>query len=119
YPVGAQDVPSFFRHGAVDRVREGEVMVLVPFIDETPKTMLWQAAADMRFRMPGGYLFIPGPDYPLLYAPPSPLRDALNAAEHGAPLASLDPAGRAAMAADLRAWNSHVIVVGPMRNEER
>jgi hypothetical protein len=120
YPTGQQIVPPFFtRGGEVSRVTPGDVVVIVPFIDESPQTMLWQAVADFRYRMPSGYLFIPGPQYPILFAPPSPARDALNRAENGSDLYPLNPGTRAALADDLARWHARHIVVGPMANQDR
>lgn len=120
YPVASQTAPAFFRPGGeVRRFAVGDVAVMVPFIDESPRAMMWQAIADMRYRTPSGYLFIPGPSYPILYAPPSPLRNALNSAEAGRPLTPLDSGDRAAMAGDLTAWHARAIVVGPMANQAR
>jgi len=120
YADTPQDVPAFFLPGGgVARVPNGDVAVIIPFIGEAPKTMLWQAEANFRYRMPSGYLFIPGPEYPLLFPPPSPLRNALVETESGRPSPTLDAATREAIATDLVRWKAHAVVIGPMHNRER
>lgn len=62
WPYGAQSVgvPQWFRSPAVRHVPQGSVLLTYPFPDvATAEPMVWQAVADMRFRMPGGYLITP------------------------------------------------------------
>jgi hypothetical protein len=62
WPYGAQSVavPQWFRSPAVRHVPEGSVLLTYPFPDvATAEPMVWQAVANMRFRMPGGYLITP------------------------------------------------------------
>ena len=56
----APDVtPAGFDHVA-SKVPENSVAVVFPFASGTdPEPIMWQADADMRFRMPGGSLFVP------------------------------------------------------------
>jgi len=88
-----------------------------PFVNETWHSMLWQAVAGMRFKMSGGYLFIPSPRGADLFAPPSPLSDALSNAEAGRTVPVLDPGTRAGMGADLQRWHIREIIVGPIGHE--
>ncbi|MFN2463691.1 MAG: hypothetical protein ABR573_07305, partial [Candidatus Dormibacteria bacterium] len=116
YPAGRNDVPAFFRRGGVNHLNPGDVAVVTPLVLGASETMLWQASADMRFRMPGGYMFIPGPGTNLLYAQPSPLRNALNDAASGLTPTTLDGNTRQAMARDLAHWSARAIIVGPTAN---
>ena len=56
------DTPSFFTTAAVDVVPQSSVAVVYPAT--TPydaDSMLWQASAAMRFKMPGVYALVPVP----------------------------------------------------------
>ena len=63
YPSVSASVPAFFRPGGgVENVQPGSVMLITPFSSkESTDAMLWQAAANYRFRMPEGDAFTPGP----------------------------------------------------------
>src|SRR4029077_4820310 len=63
YPSVSASVPAFFRPGGgVDNVEPGSAMLITPFSSkESTDAMLWQAAANYRFRMPEGDAFTPGP----------------------------------------------------------
>ena len=63
YPSVSASVPAFFRPGGgVENVEPGSVMLITPFSSkESTDAMLWQAAANYRFRMPEGDAFTPGP----------------------------------------------------------
>ena len=52
---GPVHVPAFFSQGLYQRyLHPGELVVVIPFRGGT--SMLWQAEADMSFRMPFGYV---------------------------------------------------------------
>lgn len=58
------EVPAFFTTAAVKQIPQGATVFVVPFprdqiYDVDP--MVWQLFANMRFRMPGGYVFFPSP----------------------------------------------------------
>jgi hypothetical protein len=60
YPEIAVDTPAFFTTGAVDAVPQNSVAVVYP--PATPvnaNSMVWQASAAMRFKMPGSYALVP------------------------------------------------------------
>jgi len=63
YPSVSAAVPPFFRSGGdVENVELGSVMLITPFSSkQSTDAMLWQAAANYRFRMPEGDAFTPGP----------------------------------------------------------
>ena len=75
-------------------------------------SMLWQAMADMRFRMPGGFAVIPGPDGANTFVgQASPLADALGQCEGGA--ASVPDFSAAEVRAQLREWQTETVAVVP------
>ncbi len=63
YPSVSATVPAYFRPGGgVENVEPGSVMLITPFSSkQSTDAMLWQAAANYRFRMPEGDAFTPGP----------------------------------------------------------
>jgi len=59
---GDPGVPSYFTSSSLQRVPEGSVALLYPYPSSaTPQGELWQAAGDLRFKMPGGYFLVPQP----------------------------------------------------------
>src|SRR4029450_2850084 len=63
-PLGGTpvQVPAFFAGREVERIPEGSVALLVPVpMAGNAAAMFWQATADLRFRIPGGYFVGPGP----------------------------------------------------------
>ncbi len=59
--VGQVGTPLYFST-AVDQIRPGTTAVVYPYPSSlTPNAQMWQAVADMRFRMPGGYFLVPQP----------------------------------------------------------
>ena len=105
-------VPAFFRGDGVDRIPEGSAALVTPILDL--RTELWQAEAGMRYRMPQGGVFTPGPDGPRFDMPPTALRTALFELQPGgAPPAALSSTERALYLRDLAAMGVHSVVVGP------
>ena len=61
WPLKTTDasVPPFFTSAAVTRVPYGSVVLISPYPSEIDvQSQLWQAAADMRFRIIGGYALV-------------------------------------------------------------
>jgi hypothetical protein len=59
--VGQVGTPLYFST-TVDRIRAGTTAIVYPYPSSlTPNAQMWQAVADMRFRMPGGYFLVPQP----------------------------------------------------------
>ena len=74
--------------------------------------MLWQAMANMDFRMPGGFAVIPDADGTNTFnGQPSPLEEALAQCEGGAIAPPAFPA--AAVRAQLRQWHTDTVAVVP------
>ena len=64
WPLKTTDasVPPFFTSAAVNRVPYGGVVLISPYPSETDvQSQLWQAVADMRFRIIGGYALVSNP----------------------------------------------------------
>jgi hypothetical protein len=108
-------VPRYFSSSTVTSVPEGSVAVLYPFPssgDAIP--VLWQVAAGMRFKTPGGRFVIPAPGST---GTPASDRQALTGRVLGQLAAgqppALTPALRQALLAQLRAWRAGAILVQP------
>jgi hypothetical protein len=119
FPTMPLGVPSFFTTPAlVDQVPSGSVALVAPFAYDwrLAVPMLWQSESGMRFRMPEGFAWIPGPSY-------VPHRSALGDAMAGiaksgsAPAMTLD--ARRRYAQDLQAWQVETVIVGPMANQDQ
>jgi hypothetical protein len=55
------DVPAFFASGAVQRIPYGSVALISPYPSVAEvQPQVWQAVAQMRFRIIGGYALVPG-----------------------------------------------------------
>src|SRR3989440_1899614 len=119
FPTMPLAVPSFFTTPAlVAHVPAGSVALVAPFAYDwrLAVPMLWQSEAGMRFRMPEGFAWIPGPSY-------VPHRSTLGAAMSGIAKSGSEPAmtpdARHAYAGDLRAWQVQTVIVGPMGNQDQ
>src|SRR5215211_7820691 len=108
-PLGGTpvQVPAFFAGREVERIPEGSAALLVPFPKAgSAAAMFWQATADLRFRIPGGYFVGPGPaGEPRYGASARPLS--------GWRVPRLQPALRAQLIDDLAYWRVGTVVVGP------
>src|SRR5205807_10307949 len=72
-------IPAFFTNGAANRIPDGSVALIVPISNSNEaRPMLWQAATDMRFKMPEGYVFIPWQGGNALDPPYSVTQSTLN-----------------------------------------
>ena len=117
YPTMPAAVPSFFtKPSLVDQVPSGSVALVAPFAYDwrLAVPMFWQSAAGMRFRMPAGFAWIPGPSY---VPPRSPLGDAMAAIAKGESAPAMTSAARRGYARDLQAWQVKTVIVGPMANQ--
>ncbi len=57
------DVPSFYASSAVDHIPRGSVVLAYPYpVGSQLVSMLGQVEAGMRFKLIGGYAFVPGPN---------------------------------------------------------
>jgi hypothetical protein len=121
YAVAAVDTPRFFTTSAVDSVPANSVAVVYPpttavTSPANPDSTLWQAAADMRFKMPGAYALVPGVGGRGRWGTPTLTTRTLVAIESGATpqeKASL----RHALWAQWRNWDVQTFILGPGRRE--
>jgi hypothetical protein len=118
-PTTEAATPRFFADDA-RRIPQGSVALIAPFARDfhAPQAMLWQVVAGMRFRMPEGYVLVPGPSGNAIAGPPrTPLSDAMVAIAmgSGAP-ADRSAAARTQLGADLERWQVATVVVGPMEH---
>jgi hypothetical protein len=118
FPTMPLGVPSFFTTPAlVEQVPLGSVALVAPFAYDwrLAVPMLWQSES-MRFRMPEGFAWIPGPSY-------VPHRSALGDAMAGIAKSGSAPAmtsdARLNYAHDLQAWQVQTVIVGPMAYQDR
>jgi hypothetical protein len=119
-PASRVDTPPFFTAGAVRRLPEGSVALVLPFANRRVSTaMTWQAEAGMWFRMPGGYVIVPARDgRPRFDTNPNTATMAFGEIQRGLPAPELTAGRRRALAANLKGWGVDVIVVGPMQHQD-
>ena len=112
YPSVSASVPAFFRPGGgVENVEPGSVMLITPFSSkESTDAMLWQAAANYRFRMPEGDAFTPGP---YLGPHPSFLQKTLDGMDRDQQPVAVTPEVSNMAFADLSRFKVTTIVAGP------
>ena len=117
WPYGARvtQVPRYFSSDVVTAVPQGSVAVLYPFPasgDAIP--MLWQVAAGLRFKSPGGRFVIPAPGS---VGTPASDRQTLVGQTFSqlaaGQMPALTPALRLALRAQLRSWHVRAVLVQP------
>lgn len=115
YPTGKDDTPRFFAAGA-SSIPRASVALISPFaspLGGTSRPMVWQAAADDRFRMPEGYIIRPGARFDPLNSS-SPLFRRMIAIQAGQKTAPLTAAENRRILCQLASLHVESIVVGPM-----
>jgi hypothetical protein len=110
YPATPDTTPPFFQSPQVQRIPQGSVALIAPFAYDwrLAEPMLWQVEAGMRFRMPEGFVWVPGPSH---FPPHSAIGDAMAAVARQQPLPELTADRRAAMLADLRRLDVQTVIV--------
>ncbi|MGH9068157.1 MAG: hypothetical protein ACRD0J_11835, partial [Acidimicrobiales bacterium] len=108
YPSEPLTVPAFFTTAAVDRVPAGSTALVLPM--DTSSSLLWQAEAGMRWRMPENH-FGTGPRPP---SPLGPLAGVIHGVQAGGARPVLSPARRSALAGDLSRACVTTVLLGPM-----
>src|SRR5256714_1717655 len=119
FPTMPLAVPSFFTTPAlVDQVPAGSVALVAPFAYDwrLAVPMLWQSEAGMRFRMPEGFAWIPGPSY---VPHRSTLGDAMAGLAQSGSETAMTAEARLAYARSLHAWQVQTVIVGPMGNQDQ
>jgi hypothetical protein len=111
YPAASASVPTWFTTGA-RALPAGSSAVIYPWASsEDDSAMLWQAMANMQFRMPGGFAVIPGPNGANTFnGQPSALEGALANCQDGARSAGLSARD---VRTQLRRWHTRTVVVVP------
>jgi hypothetical protein len=85
----------------------GTVVLVAPWADVfDTRAMVWQAAADMRFRMPGGFLFGAGP----AQHPDTLMEQALGSADRGVDLVPLSDSLRRGLSDELHREGAQLVV---------
>lgn len=119
--VERADVPAFIADGTWKRyVGDGESLVPVPLPDPgSAEALHWQTAADMAFRLPGGYFNGPwGPDRTGIYgATPRNTSNLLRDVRSSGQAPQITDAWRAAAREDLTFWNAGVLVLAPQPHD--
>jgi hypothetical protein len=115
-PVQPLRPPSFFTGDEVRRIPEGSVALVAPFpTAQASRAMTWQALADMRYRMPGGYFVGPDAEGRPKFGPVgTKLSGWMTKIRLGWPKPTLVPVLRQQLVADLMRWQVATVVVGPM-----
>ena len=117
FPAEPVAVPSFFTGSGVRQLPQGSVALVLPYARlANSSAMFWQAASDMRFRMPEAYALLPGPSFG---SPPTVTGSLMRTIELGEPTPALSDDLRRQVRGDLAAWKVQSIIVGPMANRER
>jgi len=117
FPAEPVVVPAFFASGGVRQLPQGSVALVLPYARlANSSAMFWQAASDMRFRMPEAYALLPGPSFS---SPPTATGFLMRSIELGDEPPALTDDLRRQVLADLAAWKVHSIIVGPMPYRER
>jgi hypothetical protein len=113
FPASTMAMPAYFKADAL-RLPEGSVALVAPYSrGAAADAMFWQAQAGMRFRMPEGYAFVPGPS---LSPPPTVLGNRMIEIEKRGGTA-IGPVERTAMLQDLARWRVKTVIVGPMPHQ--
>ena len=113
--------PPFFTGPAGHALPRDGVALVVPFPrrGRTNVAMVWQAEADMWFKLPGGYFVGPDPGGGTRHdAPPTTTSVILNRIQRGRRPPELTPALRRRIAADFATWRVASVILGPMDNRE-
>jgi hypothetical protein len=109
YPAAAVPVPAWFTSGARS-LPVGSTVVVYPYsTSSTSSAMVWQAMADMRFRMPGGYAVFGTPTGATFHSQPSELQNALATCFAG----DTPTIAPATTRSELRAMGASAVVVVP------
>lgn len=106
------DKPAFFTTSAVRRIEAGSVVLTYPYASSTrPNGMLWQALADMRFKLIGGYALTRaatgGSTYSALPPTDQEVAATLIADATGKSLTTILPGAKAATPEQLRRFLYH------------
>jgi hypothetical protein len=108
-------VPAFFSH-AQRWIASGSTVVLLPFPDALhTEPLYWQAASNMRFRIPGGYFIGPASDgHPFIGGPgPRPTAQLFLQIGESGQVPEVTAGVRQQLLDDLAYWDADYIVLAP------
>jgi hypothetical protein len=114
-PWQKADIPRWFTSPDAAKVPTGSTLITYPYPSvANPQPMVWQAAAHMRFRMPGGYLITPTTHGIATFQPaPSAIEELLGECSEGMSATAVSPSAAASVSAQIRAWHVSAVVVPP------
>jgi hypothetical protein len=115
------ETPPFFTTAAVRSLPRDGVALLAPFPRKgrANDAMVWQAAAGMWFKMPGGYFIGPDPGGGIRHdALPNTISTTLHRIERGQRPPELTATLRRQIARDFAAWRVDSVIVGPVANRQ-
>jgi hypothetical protein len=117
-------VPSFFTTSEVNVIRPGATVLLVPFPRGSlgnDADMIWQAEADLRFKIVGGGVYVPGVGGKgtTFGGPPTILTYVLGVTIDTGVAPSQTPAVLSLERGNLVSWEVDDVVMGPTRNEQQ
>ena len=121
FPATKSTVPVFFDSADVRRVPAGSVALVAPFARDTNTSdpMLWQAIANMRFRMPEGYATGPDNNGKFSFLPvPTPLSTQMNSIQTGTPAPPMTSANRRLLLGEMRRDQVQTVLVGPFSEHD-
>jgi hypothetical protein len=112
-------VPEFFASGARELPRGATVVVAPPAGYGHVDAMRWQAAADFRFKLAGGYFIGPSYDGRALIGPlPRTFLGLLDQIREQGRIDPITAEQRAAVTIDLEHYDARAVIVGPMPHED-
>jgi hypothetical protein len=117
FPSQPVPVPTYFTGGGVRQLAQGSVALVLPYARLSNSwAMFWQAASDMRFRMPEGYALVPGPSFS---SQPTTTGSLMRDIEAGLEPPALSDELRRRVRGDLGAWKVETVIIGPMPYQDR
>lgn len=120
FPTRITTVPSFFTTSAVKTIPKNSVALVAPFARDTNTSdpMMWHAYADMRYKMPEGYILGPDGGGKFTFLPiPTTLSTTMEAIQLGKPI-DITPEMQQAMRDEIKTKKVKTIVVGPMAHQD-
>lgn len=114
YVTQREQVPPWFIDEGVRAVPSGDVLLTYPFGPGAYGPVLWQAQANMRYRVPDGELLVPGPDGRATVNPHRSVAEAvLGDYFTGAPAPALAPDLVNQVRTDVESWDTWAVAVAP------
>ena len=124
FPSTPHRVPAYFSDGRTSSIAPGSVALLLPMPNpglrfpnaNHNESLLWQADTGVRFRIFGGYGFIPDPaGNGTLEPPASALTDRVLSLQAGSNVSLPDASEQERLRAELRELGVSTVIVAPMK----